>query len=249
MKSNIRPHLLAAEDKRLPSTVIVATLCVVSISIILNVFTVEDTWVHGFFFKRGVVQWILLMAFVIGLVHLFRHIPTYWREKRALDVPQDKHISSDPETLVARRWQQIQAAFRDERRRRDIGHYAKSLAEHDEAEVDAAYRVSGDVVQILPLIGFFGTVYGLSHGLYQSFLATGGTTTKGFAKAIAIAFDNTLLGLALTIVLFVVQSILRKHEEAMLLQLNLLVSDAVATNVQEPVIDPLQVAIVNLGAW
>jgi len=114
--------------------------------------------------------------------------------------------------------------------------------------VDAAYRVSGDVVQILPLIGFFGTVFGLSHGLYKSFLATGGTNTKDFARAIAIAFDNTLLGLALTIILFVIQSILRKREEAVLLQLNLKAGDIVAEAVQEPTEDPLQAAIEGLSA-
>ncbi len=78
-------------------------------------------------------------------------------------------------------------------------------------------------------------MFGLSHGLYQSFLATGGTSTKDFAKAIAIAFDNTLLGLALTIILFAVQSLLRKREESLLLQLNLQVGVASQSEADEGV--------------
>ncbi len=81
------------------------------------------------------------------------------------------------------------------------------------------YRVPTDVTQLLPLIGFFGTVFGLSLGLYGSFLVQGDPTTRGFASAIAIAFDNTLLGLALTIILFSMTSVVRKADETIGLRL------------------------------
>ena len=242
-KSNSR--LLAVDDRGLPTTVLVAGGLVAVVGFGLAASVSKNTWTHDFFFKRSFVQWVLLTAFAIGLVHLLRRLPAWLREWRALRDLQDGEKASTSDTLVSRRWQKIEAAKR-EHGLKTLGQYATNLAEHDEAEVDAAYRLSGDAVQILPLIGFFGTVFGLSHGLYQSFLATGGTTTKDFAKAIAIAFDNTLLGLALTIILFMFQSILRKREEALLLQLNLQVNDVVASAMQEPMKDPLQAAIEDL---
>ncbi len=239
-------HLVAADERGLPVTLLVAGVLVILFDFALHALVAPNAWTHDFFFKRSFVQWVLISAFAIGLVHLLRRLPPWLREKRAL-----RELRATPdrltfETLVGRRWRQIRAAC-EEHGRKNLGQYAKNLAEHDEAEVDAAYRISGDVVQILPLMGFFGTVFGLSHGLYRSFLATGGTNTKDFAKAIAIAFDNTLLGLALTIILFVIQSILRKREEAILLQLNLAANDAVAEAVQDPAKDPLQIAIEGLN--
>jgi biopolymer transport protein ExbB/TolQ len=245
MKNTSR--LVAADDRGLPMTMLIAGVLVVLFDVGLHFLVTKDAWTYDFFFKRSFVQWVLISAFAVGLVHLARRLSPWLSEKRALRLLHEDQSKLTFDTLVGRRWLQIRTA-REEHGRKNLGQYAKSLAEHDEAEVDAAYRVSGDVVQILPLIGFFGTVFGLSHGLYKSFLATGGTNTKDFAKAIAIAFDNTLLGLALTIILFVFQSILRKREEAVLMQLNLQASDDVAQAVQEPMKDPLQVAIGELSA-
>src|SRR6185503_18200795 len=244
-KSESHPRLLAADERGLAKTVLVAGALVVAFAFCLTALVAKGTWAHDFFFKRSFVQWVLLTAFGLGLVHLVRRLPAWFKERRALRELQRGDQITTADTLVGRRWLQIEAA-RGEHGLKNLGQSARSLAEHDEAEVDAAYRLSGDIVQILPLIGFFGTVFGLSHGLYQSFLVTGGTTTKDFAKAIAIAFDNTLLGLALTIILFTLQSILRKREDGLLLQLNLQVNDVVASAVQEPTKDPLQAAIEDL---
>jgi len=218
-------RLLAADERRLPVTVLIALALVGWLAVMLQTRLSQDTWFYQFFFKRSFVQWVLLSAFSIGFVHVLRRIPEWYRERKALKILARDGVVKGERTLVERRWLQIEAARADPERG-NHGHFAKTLADHDEAEIDAAYRLSTDIVQILPLIGFFGTVFGLSHGLYQSFLATGGTTTKDFAKSIAVAFDNTLLGLALTIILFAIQSVLRKREEGLLLELNLQASVA-----------------------
>jgi biopolymer transport protein ExbB/TolQ len=214
-------RLVAADERKLLTTIVIALALVGWLAVGLPFLLPQETWMYQFLFKRSFVQWVLLSAFSIGLVHLLRRIPEWLLERKALRFLRQEGAAQGACTLVERRWLQLQAA-RGKGGRRDIEHFAKSLADHDDAEIDAAYRLTIDIVQILPLIGFFGTVFGLSHGLYQSFLATGGATTKDFAKAIAIAFDNTLLGLGLTIILFGAQSILRKRDEAVLLELNLL---------------------------
>src|ERR1051325_4495745 len=243
MKSTSR--LVAADERGLPTTILIAGGLAAGFGFTLNACLSKTTWFYAFFFKRSFVQWVLISAFAVGLVHLLRRLPPWWRERKALKDLRTDCTKLASETLVGRRWCQIQEALK-EIGYKNLGQYARSLAEHDEAEVDAAYRVSGDVVQILPLIGFFGTVFGLSHGLYKSFLTTGGTSAKDFAAAIAIAFDNTLLGLALTIILFATQSILRKREDGILLELNLDASDEVARAVQKTAKAPLQAAVEGL---
>lgn len=220
----------AGDERRLLVTVVSAASAVALTAFILKATLGDNTWFHDFFFRRSFVQWILLFAFALGLFHLlFRRIPAWLQERRALrSIQIDGDLpSSDTDSMVARRLRQLRSPTSGQAVK-NPSLLAKHLAEHDEAELDAAYRVSGDIVQILPLIGFFGTVFGLSMGLYASFLGEGGATTKAFAKAIAIAFDNTLLGLALTVILFAIQSMLRKREDAILLHLNLVANDIVA---------------------
>lgn len=213
-------RLLAADESGLPMTFAIGLAVLVAGFISLALSMTESTWSYEFLFRRGFVQWVLLGAFTVGFIHLIRRVPGWYREKKALRALRFTGHPGQGVTLVQRRWLQIQALAGSQRGQNRQA--AKSLADHDEAEVDAAYRLVSDIVQVLPLIGFFGTVFGLSKGLYQSFLASGGATTKDFAKAIAIAFDNTLLGLGLTIILFIFVSLLRKREDSLLLQLNLL---------------------------
>lgn len=245
MSSSFKRRLVAGDERGFPITLLVSGCMVVGFAFSLSSWVGKNTWTHDFFFKRSFVQWVLLTFFSVGLVHLLRRVPAWLRERRALRLVAYPEATAKSDTLVGRRLLQLDAARKDQTRK-NLSQYSKVLAEHDEAEIDAAYRLSGDIVQILPLIGFFGTVFGLSHGLYQSFLATGGTATKDFAKAIAIAFDNTLLGLALTIILFVLQSVLRKRDDAVLLELNLQANDAVATGDQAPEKDPVQAAFEDL---
>ena len=220
-----QPHTRKAvgRDSRLSVSAAIALTLVVVFAQAVASFVDSGTWAYDFFFHRGFVQWILLLAFATGSVHLIRRIPVTRRERRALVELRTNGAVAAVGTAVSRRWAQV-VDSRKTRSSVDLMGHHRALADHDEAELEAAYRVIGDIVQVLPLMGFFGTVFGLSRGLYQSFLQTGGTSTKDFAKALAIAFDNTLLGLALTILLFIAQSLLRKRDDATMLELNLYVS-------------------------
>ncbi len=225
-KSRQNGILIAASDRLLLLKVFLALATTALIAFGFSAYLTDGSWLHDFLFNRRFVQWVLLTGFFIGFYHLVWRIPAWLRERKNLRLVRSEADVSKAKGMVARRWTLLQAACRLPAHG-NLGQYAKSLAEHDEAELDAAYRISGDIVQILPLIGFFGTVFGLSLGLHSSFLTEGGTT-KAFAQAIAVAFDNTLLGLALTIILFICQSILRKSEEGVLLHLNVLVNDEIA---------------------
>jgi len=231
----------AIYDRGLPLTVALGVGIVGTALFVLYLALPVDTWNYGFLFQRGFVQWVLLVSFAIGLIHLLRRIPEFQLERKALSDLQAHAAIGSGQTIVQRRWIKVRE-FASWGVRHDYRLSTQSLAEHDEAELDAAYRLPSDIVQVLPLMGFFGTVFGLSHGLYQSFLAAGGASSKDFAKAIAIAFDNTLLGLALTIILFIVLSLLKKREESLLLQLNLFIDGWLAEHTESLATSPQQIS-------
>ena len=93
---------------------------------------------------------------------------------------------------------------------------AKELADEDGRSFNENYVLITDVVQLLPLVGFFGTVWGLSQGLYNNFVLQGEDSTSSFANAIGTAFDTTLLALFLTILLSILMSVIRRSEQAVL---------------------------------
>jgi biopolymer transport protein ExbB/TolQ len=243
--NQIKSRVVAAHEQGVFLTMFIALALVAAFAVAMSLAVPAGTWTHDFLFRRSFVQWVLLCAFSFGLVYLVRRMPAMLRERSAMGDLENGDRAPAPNTFAGRRWMSLKGAA-DSQKAPPTGSYARTLAEQDEAELEAVYRIPGDVVQILPLIGFFGTVFGLSHGLYQSFLATGGTTTKDFAKAIAIAFDNTLLGLGLTVVLFVLQSVMRKREEATLLRLNLKANDALAPAPQAAEADGIKSAIHQL---
>lgn len=225
------PTLIAARERGMAANLLFALGSVGLGAWIVKRSAAEASWIYQFLFERSIVQAVLMVVFATGFIHLCRRLPAYWREQRALVWANNSPARGAVDTLVGRRRRNIAAAIGPAAQRGNLVDYARSLAEHDAAEVDASYRVPSDIVQVLPLIGFFGTVLGLSIGLYSSYLVDGGTTSQGFAKAIALAFDNTLLGLLLTILLFVGQSVMRKREDALLLRLDLESAEAISAHV------------------
>lgn len=169
------------------------------------------SWIRAFVFERTFVQWALLFVFFIGLIYLACLVPHVVRNAR-----YGAQIAAAPRgTLPVKppeRWQRVLRA-REIDERQDLAAFLSAVRDKDQADTEIAYRLPTDIVQLLPLIGFFGTVFGLSTGLYGAFLGAGELTPRVFASAIAIAFDNTLLGLALTIILFSVNGLIRKADE------------------------------------
>lgn len=190
----------------------IAALLTYGVAAALGYFAAPGTWPYEFLFHRRFVQWVLLFTFFVGVLAVAARLPQLWsnilfsRKIRSLD---DLASLRKPPP----RWRQIKNAFliRD---RTALSQYLGAVKDREASEVESGYRVATDVTQVLPLMGFFGTVFGLSVGLYANFLVEGDFSTKGFATAIAIAFDNTLLGLALTILLFAFASLARKSDEA-----------------------------------
>ena len=199
-----------------------AGACVVALYYGLAAGTDRNSWLHAFLFERSFVQWVTLYVFFLGIGLLVERTFLYLREIRSFRLPREQQLRGDWTTRVCRRFRRLKSAV-DSRPPAEVHEYTKQLAEADASDVEFGYHVVGELIQILPLLGFFGTVLGLSRGLHRDFLsemAQASTGIKSFVGAIGTAFDTTLLGLACTIILIILQLLVRKREEIFLADLD-----------------------------
>jgi len=106
----------------------------------------------------------------------------------------------------------------------DVGDILRARADHDESIVETSYNLVKSLVWAIPILGFIGTVEGLS-------LAIGGfgrvlsetqepaqliDALKGVTGGLATAFETTLVALIAALIIQMAISMLKKQEEEFL---------------------------------
>lgn len=112
----------------------------------------------------------------------------------------------------------------------DVDEILRSQAENDEATMETSYSLVQGFVWVVPVLGFVGTVIGLSQamgnfggvlpetsaGVSHAELSGLLTELRGVTKNLRFAFDTTLQGLVAAIVIQITMTFLRKNEEEFL---------------------------------
>ncbi len=104
----------------------------------------------------------------------------------------------------------------------DVSEMLRAQAENDENHLDSSYGVLAGVVWAIPILGFIGTVVGLSGAIGGFGLALNASTEISSLREsltpvtsnLAVAFDTTFLALILAMVVQLFQTLLRKNEES-----------------------------------
>lgn len=106
----------------------------------------------------------------------------------------------------------------------DVSEMLRAQAENDESHMDSSYGILSGIVWVVPILGFIGTVIGLS-GAIGGFGAVLNTDTDVLSlreslvpvtSNLGIAFDTTFLALVLAMIIQMLMTILRKQEEQFL---------------------------------
>ncbi len=103
----------------------------------------------------------------------------------------------------------------------DVDDILRSQAEHDESLMDTSYLLVGGFVWAIPVLGFIGTVLGLSQaiggfgGVLHSAeeLSSIATELKGVTAGLATAFETTLEALVAALAIQLIMTFLRKSEQ------------------------------------
>lgn len=106
----------------------------------------------------------------------------------------------------------------------DVDEILRSQAEQDESAVETSYALVQGFVWAIPVLGFIGTVLGLSEAIGQFSGVLGASSDieqisaalKGVTAGLATAFDTTLVALLAALVLQLLITTLRKSEEEFL---------------------------------
>ena len=88
----------------------------------------------------------------------------------------------------------------------------RTRAEDTAAKADADYGLIRLILWAIPMIGFLGTVIGITLALDNLDLNTINESSKKLSAGLAVAFDTTGLAIALDVVLFFVQFLVHREE-------------------------------------
>lgn len=110
----------------------------------------------------------------------------------------------------------------------DVSAILRAQAENDEDQIASSYTIVNGLVWAIPVLGFIGTVLGLSLGIgrFTSTLQAAGDLTEiraslqGVTSGLATAFESTLVALTLTLILQLAITFQQKREMALLDECN-----------------------------
>lgn len=106
----------------------------------------------------------------------------------------------------------------------DVDDILRSQASHDESTMETSYAVVSGFVWAIPVLGFIGTVLGLSQAIggFGTVLQTAGeiselkTALQGVTAGLATAFETTLAALVAALFIQLLLAFLKKNEEEFL---------------------------------
>jgi biopolymer transport protein ExbB/TolQ len=204
----------------------------------------HDTWFGQSFTQRGWVPYVTVLfsfwALMIALVK-WRKVSLQMRALSLHVVPDDPsfiiststvqqvldnlyEVVDDPRDFIL--FNRIHVALSNIRNMGQIGdvdNVLRSQADHDEAAMESSYTVVRGLIWAIPVLGFIGTVLGLSQAIaaFTNVLSTARDieAVKGSLQSVtsglATAFETTLQALVAALFIQLLITMLKRREEQM----------------------------------
>lgn len=208
-------------------------------------FAVGQNWLSDMFLKRGNTPYVIVLFTYWALIILAIKSSKLRLQRRALLAQVVPHevdyvltihtvdqvmtklfeAADDPKKfLVLNRILIAISNLRNLGRVTDVGEILRSRAEHDESVFETSYSTVRNLVWAIPILGFIGTVEGLSSAIGGFGRVLSETqdpsalidALKGVTGGLATAFETTLVALVAALVVQMLMSILKKQEEEFL---------------------------------
>lgn len=216
------------------TTALMLTLVLYGLFLIISINLGENNFIQTFFFKAWGVQFVNSWLFITGLLYIAYRLTLFngeWKIIEKIILPPSnlyqenvqnfiKAIPKDQNhTIVFCRFRLLLQGFL---LGEDIIRLNEELSRRDLELVEQGHVTLNNLKNLCPIIGFLGTVIGLSLGM-QDFpdLASLGQNLEGlkkvlisFAGNLSVAFNTTLLGLVHAVILTLLSSWLFSREVA-----------------------------------
>lgn len=198
--------------------------------------------VREIFFERGFIQFInvALGAWAVAILFLKRRENTFQgklaeRIKRNIPLDQVLDLSAMKSELLKKvppatkswlfqRIERIDTYLKAAGSTKGLRETLREQSDRDANAVDVGYSILRVLVAVIPLVGFSGTVLGISasvghfSGVIQIAKELDEVTRQlgGVTNGLAVAFDTTLISLLITIPLMMMVSALKKRDDEFL---------------------------------
>lgn len=226
----------------------------------LTLFSAPGMWVHEFFFHRSPIQWATVFLFLLAVGIVVQRGISLAGENRAMKaVEQGKSPggagSKAEGSLVGWRIAQIRKLLAGSRGFDPVS-LAKEMLNSDEDSMAIGQMHLTAIASLLPLLGFTGTVLGLTTKLFGLFQLGNNAIAnpegiKGwltqFANGLTTAFDTTLLALGCCILVVALKSILGQGEAQLISRLRRYVLEDLLAGSRSPAPDIPDVLARRLG--
>ncbi len=205
----------------------------------------QQTYFAVMFTQRGFVPYTIVAFFAWSLAIMALKYFKLRLQRQTLNIivtPSNPEFVLSPTTVteVAQRihesvdeprqfvlFNRIQIALSNLRnlgRVSDVDEILRSQAEHDESVMETSYSLLNVFVWAIPVLGFIGTVQGLSQAIggFGSVLATTSelsqikTSLQEVTVGLSVAFETTLQGLVAALLVQLLLTALKKSEEEFL---------------------------------
>ena len=193
------------------------------------------------YFASHPIEYIITIMFFVGIAILLVRVQAIFFQRQLLQKspilpPHPKflpvtHTESDLETVgehekqygVSLLTERLKTHLQSIRRSNSAGTLdteIRSRAEAAAAKADADYGLTRSILWAIPMIGFLGTVIGITMALDNLDLNTINESSKKLSAGLAVAFDTTGLAIAIAVVLFFVQFLVHREETSLLTEID-----------------------------
>lgn len=220
-------------------------LCVSVVTYLVMSFFLRDFPIGQMFLDRGFTPYVMTLLFFWSIAIVFFKWRKLTFQKRALEIQvapaefdfvlsvstvdqvlNNILVSVDDvkQFVLFNRISTALSNLRNLGRVSDVDEMLKSQAELDESAMETSYSLLRGFIWAIPVLGFIGTVLGLSvaiGGFGEVLSQTSDPTAladslKGVTAGLSTAFETTLLALLFALVLQMLVTFLRKGEEEFL---------------------------------
>lgn len=212
---------------------------------LLQIPALRDSMFADVFLNRGPTQYAVVFLFFWSLAILtikWLKLRLQWKSLDVRVIPNEPGFTLSTAT-VGRVLDHIHDCVDDPRHfvlfnrivvalanLRNLGHVGdvddilRSQASQDESAMETSYALVQGFVWAIPVLGFIGTVLGLSGAIGEFSGVLGGaedisqitSALKGVTGGLATAFDTTLVALVAALCIQMVMTVLKKEEEEFL---------------------------------
>lgn len=224
---------------------VVFSLIVVTISI-----PFEKQAASAFVLERGITQPITL-AIAFTVAHYCtrrylmarreqRHVGRDWIPRGMVDLQPDDldidillNLFGQRQTLIGNRLTRLLMCFRDSRSRENTRELHQDDVALTQADIETGFLVTRTMIWALPMLGFLGTVLGISVSIggFSGLLANVEDLEKVKSSltqvtgGLSTAFDTTLLGIIAAVVCMLMMSITEKAEQRLACDIEATIND------------------------